>query len=760
MQKECSMRRSVFTLIATIGILFAGWYQVRVPLSGNNVPSALNAFDVTHLEPGVEAELVVHEAELPLLERSGIPYEIVIDDLEAYYASQMSGDGPFGDYYTLAEAIGILDSLHEQYPDIISGRKVLPNDDYDDLTWDGNHVYAVKISDNVEAEEDEPEVLYTGLHHAREPICVNICVEWARWLCENYGQDPLATYLVDNRQIWIIPIVNPDGYLYNEQTFPQGGGMHRKNRNPAGYPNQGVDINRNYTYMWGYDDQGSSPTPQSPTYRGTAPGSEPETQSVMNLCKAHDFVTAINFHSHADLFMYPWSYKSGGCEDSTVIYDWGEVCTRTNFYAVTPDGLAYKINGGACDWMYGETEEKNRIFPATVEVGDEFWQEYAIEEHIAENFPLLVATAKAAGPYLELQRVWWADENGDGNISPGETVNLGVDIHNMNVRDATGKIELELSGTDSRVELTVSSATIPSLDPQQGSSNQSDIQVKLSSAAPLDSAIAFDLTVTDTGYEFVHTIILPVGNREVLLDEDFDDQNCAGWTSQGDWGFTTEHAHSGRYSITDSPYSHYSDGTQFAFESPKLNLADKVTAEVSFWLRFSTQRGLDWAAFQVRGNRTDEWTTLKHWSGFQDEWLKGSFNLTEFCSTDEFQMRFLLQSDGEYYLDGWYIDDVELTTFKGKVTTGAVHELTDIRPQIDLAGTVTDGVLDFIGPQGTRLLVAVFDASGRRVARTEGVTPFSWQMCDINAYPLAPGPYFIRINSSDKEVHRKVVLVD
>lgn len=739
----------------------AKWYQVKVPLNQGITVHDLGDFDVVNLKPGFEAEIVVTESELDKLTEQGIPYTVVIDDMETYYESRMSGTSPFGDYYTCTEAYAILDSLHEKYPDIISERMVLPNDDFDDLTWDGNYVYAVKISDNVDVEEDEPEVLYTGLHHAREPITVNICVEWARWLCECYTTDPLVTYLVNNRQIWMIPIVNPDGYLYNESTFPAGGGMHRKNRNPAGYPNRGVDINRNYPYMWGLDDQGSSPNPQSQTYRGSAPGSEPETQSVMNLCKEHEFVAAINFHSHADLFIPPWGYRSGACEDSVAIYNWGEACTRQNLYGVTPDGLGYRTNGDATDWMYGDTEVKSRIFPATVEVGDEFWQEYAVKEHVAENFPLLIATAKAAGPYLELKKAGWVDENGNGNISPGETLNLVLGIYNMNLRDETGGINVELEGEDSRIELLTSSASIPSIGPQQSSLIQTDIQVKVLTAAPVDSAIAFDLILTAAGHEYVHTVILPVGDRELLINEDFDDQNCEGWYATGDWGFTNSYSHSRSYSMTDSPFSTYPDSGSSYFRSPKLDLSEYVFAEFSFWHRGSLQKGRDWGIFEVKESADAEWKPLKHWSGSMDAWQEEHFDLTRFCGTEEFQMRFRLYADtATQVLDGWYLDDIELAAFRGKVTTGGISELTDIRPMLGPLEGLTKGNLYFSGPEGTEVKVEVFDASGRRVAQVAGITPFSWQMSDLKGIRLPRGIYFVNTISPSRQTARKIVLTD
>ena len=117
------------------------------------------------------------------------------------------------------------------------------------------------------------------MHHAREIMTVEMCLYFARYLCENYGTDPVATFLVDNRQIWFVPIVNPDGFVYNEDNDPDGGGMWRKNRRPGGGGCYGVDNNRNYPYMWVGD--GSSGNPCDDDYRGPSAGSEPENQALM-----------------------------------------------------------------------------------------------------------------------------------------------------------------------------------------------------------------------------------------------------------------------------------------------------------------------------------------------------------------------------------------------------------------------------------------------------------------------------------------------
>ena len=176
--------------------------------------------------------------------------------------------------YTFDEVLIELDSMRLLYPSLISAKQSIGT------SIEGKDIWIVRISDNPDVDEQEPEVLYTALHHAREPQSMMTLMYFMYYLLENYGTDPEATFLVENRELYFVPVLNVDGYLYNQQTNPNGGGFWRKNRHNNGDGSFGVDLNRNYGYQWGYDNTGSSPNPSNNTYRGTAPFSEPETQAI------------------------------------------------------------------------------------------------------------------------------------------------------------------------------------------------------------------------------------------------------------------------------------------------------------------------------------------------------------------------------------------------------------------------------------------------------------------------------------------------
>jgi hypothetical protein len=292
--------------------------------------------DVVRVEKGQWLEFVTHEDEVSRLREAGFQVEVLIPDMEEHYARGRKGDN-FGDFHTYSETITTArDSIG--------------------TTHQGRALWAIKVSDNPDVQENEPEVLFDALHHAREPITIEVLLNTMNYLCANYGSDPDVTFLVNNRQIWFVPIVNPDGYVYNETNYPNGGGMWRKNRRDNGSGYYGVDNNRNYPYEWG--GSGSSPYPYDEDYRGPSAGSEPETQGMMNFIEAHQFVTHNSYHSVAAMVLYPWGYTTANSPDDALFQSISAVMATDNGYDTgQPGELLYTVNGGMFDWTYGDTAE-------------------------------------------------------------------------------------------------------------------------------------------------------------------------------------------------------------------------------------------------------------------------------------------------------------------------------------------------------------------------------------------------------------------
>lgn len=232
-------------------------------------------------------------------------------------------------------------------------------------------IVALKISDSVAIDEDEPEVLIIGCHHARELMSVEIPLMLAQHLLDRYGTSPQITALVDGLEIWIVPMLNPDGHVYvQNNNSGDWWTWWRKNRRNNGDGTFGVDLNRNYGYQWGYDDAGSSPSTSSAVYRGPAPFSEPETQAVRDFCVERDFSVALSYHTYSELLIHPWGYDAVYTGDHELFTVLGDSLARGNGYAVgcTATDILYPTNGDSDDWMYGETSTKGPIISYTVEM--------------------------------------------------------------------------------------------------------------------------------------------------------------------------------------------------------------------------------------------------------------------------------------------------------------------------------------------------------------------------------------------------------
>jgi hypothetical protein len=327
--------------------------------------------DIAYMKYGQYMDIVTDREEVNYLRSLGYDVEIVHEDLVAFYQSRLDKAKDMGGYHTYSETNAAMDSIHNEHPEITTARINVGT------TLEERGIWGMKISDNPEVDEDEPEVYYNGLTHAREPITIELLLYFMRYLTNNYGTDPLVTYLVDNREIWVAPILNPDGYEYNRQIAPGGGGMWRKNRRNCGGGDWGVDLNRNWGYMWGYDNSGSSPYCSDQTYRGSAPFSEPETQSLREFINSRNFRMCLDYHAYGMLFLYPWGYDSFHAPDNNLFVALTDTMSTLNGYASgTSWEINYPVNGGSRDWEYGEQTEKPKIIAITPEVGtagDGFW---------------------------------------------------------------------------------------------------------------------------------------------------------------------------------------------------------------------------------------------------------------------------------------------------------------------------------------------------------------------------------------------------
>ncbi len=288
--------------------------------------------------------------DLLALDKLNIPYVYESHRFPALYQAQIHAQTSInGEYHSYKELEADLEALQRSFPQLA---KLFTTG----TTLENRKIYALKISDNVSQDEDEPEVLFLGCHHAREWISVEVPFFLAKYLLENYAANVDVRRLVNQSEVWIVPLVNPDGLEYTIHYYR----YWRKNRRLNADGSYGVDINRNYGYAWGYDNSGSSPTPTSDIYRGSAPFSEPETQAIRDFVRQKNFKAMITYHSYSQLILYPWGYtKTPSDKDkilSEIAADMSRLMQQVNgrVYEYGPAGASlYLTNGDTTDWTFG-----------------------------------------------------------------------------------------------------------------------------------------------------------------------------------------------------------------------------------------------------------------------------------------------------------------------------------------------------------------------------------------------------------------------
>ena len=319
-------------------------------------------------------------------------------------------------YLTYNGTVSEMQRIENEHPDIAKMYNL-------GMSIEERDIWAIKISDNVALEEDEPEVLYVGMHHAREWPTHEVCMHYLNFLVDNYqlpptdndkdlyiNEDPIdsidndgdglidedwnenrVTWLIDNRQIWFVPIMNPDGLEFSQTVND----MWRKNRRNNMDGSMGVDNNRNYGYKWGYDDSGSSPIGYSDTYRGTGPWSEPENRAIRDLAENHSFIFALSYHTYGNMILYPWGYIDEDTPDHDIFVKNAEEMQKYNGYehGNPKSGLIYNTNGDMDDYMYGNLS----CFGYTFELGEVFHPPYEeVEELCLENLGANLYLTEAA----------------------------------------------------------------------------------------------------------------------------------------------------------------------------------------------------------------------------------------------------------------------------------------------------------------------------------------------------------------------------
>jgi carboxypeptidase T len=258
-------------------------------------------------------------------------------------------------YHNYAEMTTAINAAVAAHPNILSQTSI-------GTSYEGRQMVALKISDNVGTDENEPEVLFTAHQHAREHLTIEMALYLLSELTDKYGTDTHITDLVNSREIWIIPDLNPDGGEWDIRSGSYAG--WRKNRQPnSGSSNVGTDLNRNWPYNWGCCG-GSSGSTSSETYRGPSSASSPEVTNVINFVNSRkvggvqQIKTNIDFHTFSELVLWPLGYTTAntGSDMTQQQYNTfatlGQQMAATNNYTPEQASDLYITDGSIDDWLW------------------------------------------------------------------------------------------------------------------------------------------------------------------------------------------------------------------------------------------------------------------------------------------------------------------------------------------------------------------------------------------------------------------------
>ena len=695
------------------------WYQdSKIIKSIQDVGISL---EHSSIKPDSYIDFIISDHEKIMLSTNGIIFEVLIDDMTMFYKSRnipaVSRSFPLGSMqgnYTWSELNQRFDELKAAYPEIISDKLILGE------SFEGNDIWAFKLSDNPNVDEGEPEILYTGLTHSREPLSMMNLFYFVQNLAEAYSSnnDLESNYLINEREMWFIPVINPDGYIYNESIEPQGGGMHRKNRrdtNCGQGTQRGVDLNRNFSFGWGTDNTGSSPDPCYATYRGQDSFSELETQIVRDFIEEREFMNVLHYHSYGNTYIHP--FGDGSYPDSLDLLAFrGLAQDMSNFnnytFGTGYETIGYTVNGDAVDWTYGG----NNILTYTPEVGSAnqgFWPSAdEVESICIDQYEPNKTFALVAGSDFVLDGYSFIND-----LQPGIPNELLLMIKNRGLTASEGSVLISVESLTDLISINVPIKEISSLGSWENHTLSFDLDISQQITYFSDASIS--LTIHDSkSYQYVDTIKFFIGSSISIYEENFD-SGLGSWTMDGDWG-RTDNPSIGPYALTDSPNGDYqAEQSSVAMLNVNFDFVFIANPYVSFIAQWDIEDGYDFIRFQAL-TQEDGWVSMRGeytvtgngasvqplgefgYDGVQNDWIEERVYLSQLDGSEPLAFRFIQNSDQFIEGDGFVIDEFSINGYSigmagdyfpdGNIN---IYDIIGLADMISFGAEPSDYILNF-----------------------------------------------------------------
>ncbi|MGB9722112.1 MAG: M14 family zinc carboxypeptidase [bacterium] len=550
-------------------------------------------------------DLVVDRNGLDQVIASGLPYEVTA------YSLELEKEEVRGSYLNYTQIVDSLRHLAQNYPALCK------MDSLPLRTYEGRWIYGVKISDNVNLDEFEPNFTIDGCHHSREWATPQAVLFFADSMLRSYNTVPEIAEIINTTQIYCFPVINVDGYVYDWQYY-QGG--WRKNREPFG-GGVGTDCNRNYSGAcngevdgyWGAADEAQvSHYPSDQTFCGAYGFSGDEVRAYAMYIRQHNITTGFSLHSYGEQVMWPWGYKAGGTPDATLYTAKGNymagIMQRVGGGTYTPGqsyNNPYPTCGNARDWVYGYNHYVNGLSSLFygAEIGTAFYEPVANLDFISRQ--VFKAAKYLAGFSDSLILV------AEGVVSPPQ-------IHPLD---------------------TVSPNFTLIWHPENTYDNH------------------------PTQWELVE-----LSNPSII--EDNLESGSGRWVLQG-FSLSTAQHHSGSYSLFSGNTNNMNSVVQ-TLHPYLVQSGDSLT----FWCYYNLENNYDVAVAELSEN-TKEWFNLDttRFTGTQTSWVRKAYSLANWVGKSVY-FRFRSMTDGNTLNGGFYVDDIRPVCLFGNINVIA-NNITD-----------------------------------------------------------------------------------
>lgn len=676
------MKKPIVTFLLALTIAFLFSYPVKVTsLNIREDVKRLNSLhysvDYVNQETQTIIVYVPNDNEYQKLLSNGFNAEIMPDLAKINADNQTDAkDDNTRAYYTLDEYHTFMQSMVTQYPNLCQ------------LVQFGTSVqnrpqYFLKISDNVSIEENEPEFRYISSIHGDEVVGFDMCIRLIQLLTSQYATNTRISNIVNNTEIWICPMYNPDGYVAHE----------RYNANDS-------DLNRNFPLPVGN---------QHPDGMAT----QPETTALMNFGNAHSINMSANFHGGSLVANYPWDYIYPLCPDNDVFIQAALSYANYNLpmhnssqfsQGITNGAQWYIATGTLQDWVYSN----NNCMDITIELGDTKWppssqlatywsqnQESMLSylEFVqkgvygtvtnSQGTPLAatihlnstgidVNTDPQVGDYhrILLPGTYTITASAVGYNTVSATVTVPVSgsvMHNFILTtsastDFSGYVVnssgLPLSGAN--VSLVYSQTQYQTQTDSQGYfilTNVSEGDYTLRASSSINGAVSTSFNLSSTSKRQI--IVIP----EPLFTDNFEN-GISNWTVQSPWGIASENSN---HFLSDSPAGNYNTMISlYARMTNPVSLVNVTNPVLAFDTKYNLEFGFDFVNVQVSTDGIN-WTNLTQLSGVVSDWETLVFSLNDYVGSSV-RIRFMINTDYSSNFDGIYVDNVIISGSQNNAT--------------------------------------------------------------------------------------------